>query len=320
MTSTTSTLGVIVGRFQEDRLHPGHVALIQHVLDTSDRVIIFLGTTPTRGTKTNPLDFETRSIMLENTFCEAYWAGRLLVRGVPDQGTDEAWSQYLDHLITKVQGMLWYTHRHPDPENEIVTMHGSRDSFLQHYTGKHQKAEFPAVPSNSGTLVRKRLGTSPRFTEDFRAGVIYSTQQRYPISYQTVDIAILHRLHGKEPYVLLGRKPGETVWRFPGGFVDPTDLTLEAAAAREAMEETGLVVHDLRYVASFRVDDWRYRNDADQIMTAFFVTEASSEKDVVQAKAGDDLADVAWTSLSKLIESINPTHLPLAQALVELLS
>lgn len=47
--------------------------------------------------------------------------------------------------------------------------------------------------------------------------------------------------------VLIGRRniePGKGKWALPGGFIDSTDLTAQAAAARELHEETGFEVQD----------------------------------------------------------------------------
>jgi 8-oxo-dGTP diphosphatase len=61
----------------------------------------------------------------------------------------------------------------------------------------------------------------------------------------TVDVIIEMEDHRPGSIVLVSRKNEPLGWALPGGFVDYGE-TVEAAAAREAMEETGLKVKDLR--------------------------------------------------------------------------
>ena len=50
---------------------------------------------------------------------------------------------------------------------------------------------------------------------------------------------------GKVLLVKRGRSPSKGLYAFPGGRVEPGE-TLEEAARRELLEETGVVAHDLR--------------------------------------------------------------------------
>ncbi len=58
----------------------------------------------------------------------------------------------------------------------------------------------------------------------------------------TADIIIELTDRDNHPIVLIERRNPPYGWALPGGFVDPGER-VEKAAVREALEETGLVVH-----------------------------------------------------------------------------
>lgn len=131
---------------------------------------------------------------------------------------------------------------------------------------------------------------------------------RYPVAFHTVDIAItkipLITVRDGEPpigtgpeEVLLIQKPGETTWRFPGGFVDPTDISAEFAATREAHEEVGRIeIGPPRYICSKRIDDPRYRDSPHKIITSFYEAVYQWGKET----PGDDAARAEWFKIHEL--------------------
>lgn len=70
----------------------------------------------------------------------------------------------------------------------------------------------------------------------------------------------------------MGRKGSAQKFSFIGGFVDKADPSYEDAAEREVCEETGwkLSKDHYNYIFSHRVEELRYKNTKDGIMTMFF--------------------------------------------------
>jgi bifunctional NMN adenylyltransferase/nudix hydrolase len=284
-------LGVIIARFQVPELTEGHKKLIEFVKAAHGQVLVCLGTTPVLGSKRNPLDYATRAKMLH-----AYDPD-LLIAGIEDQPSDTLWSEALDKEILK-----------HCPIGEVA-LYGGRDSFIPYYSGRYKTFAVETELSASGTDIRQVTANRIRVSADFRAGIIYATHHQYKRVFPTVDIGLIQRGN-----VLLGRKPNETHWRFPGGFVDQTDDSLEMAATREALEETGVKVKNLKYVCSHRNKDWRYKHSDDGVVTTTLFSCDSFEGD---PKAGDDIQEVSWYPLHKdYLHLVVDTHKFLFEQLV----
>ena len=104
------------------------------------------------------------------------------------------------------------------------------------------------------------------------------------------DVVILSFSDGKLKMLLIKRKhdPYQDHWAFPGGFVD-MDESLEAAAAREVYEETGLTGLGLVPLGAFGDPD---RDPRTRVISAAFL--ALVRQDQLSPVAGDDACDVGW--------------------------
>lgn len=111
--------------------------------------------------------------------------------------------------------------------------------------------------------------------------------QTYRNPFPTVDIII--EIDGQ--IVLIERANQPTGWALPGGFVDYGE-SLEAAAEREAREETGLRVENLRQFAAYS-DPAR---DPRQHNISFVFTATA----IGQPEGGDDAARAALFRLDSL--------------------
>lgn len=114
----------------------------------------------------------------------------------------------------------------------------------------------------------------------------------YPRPMVTVDVAVL----SGDAVVLIQRKyaPFEGQWALPGGFVD-MDEGLEAAAARELQEETGLEGLALR---QFRTYGEPGRDPRGRSISVVYVAHAG--ENMPEPRGGDDAAEARWFPLDGL--------------------
>jgi bifunctional NMN adenylyltransferase/nudix hydrolase len=281
--------GVIVGRFQVNELHPGHLELFRQVSLAHERVIVFVGVPRTVPTKRNPMDFEVRKKMIQHDYPD------FIVLPLRDERTDEFWSQQLDNAISSVTQF----------DND-VTLYGGRESFVPHYYGKHTVHHLDIPSPVNGTEIREKLSNHVMESKEFRAGVIYAAFNQFPRMLATVDIAILHNQgEGKKTKLLLGRKPGETNWRFIGGFVNKGETFLEAAR-REVYEETNLDINSIQHYGTFPISDWRYANDPDAGITSSLYIGWSTTQG---GKAGDDIVEIKWFESDMLPPVVVAEHM-----------
>ncbi len=296
--TTLKPTGVIIARFQTPSLHEGHLQLIKEVKTKHNRLIIVLGVSPIKGGRKNPLDYYTRERMIKKLFPE------VIVLPLSDQPSDKGWSRKLDEMLGN------------NFNNETFILYGSRDSFIPFYSGRFPTADLPPVQDFNATAQREAISDKVFDTEEFRAGIIYSTYNLYPKVYPTVDIALFRNNRSE---LLLGRKSAESAWRLPGGFTDPEDMSFDIAAKRELLEECGPVeTSPMQYELSLQMDDWRYRSEVDKIITTLFSTDLLFG----EPAADDDLADMRWVKVDAITTMITQgeivsTHIPLLKKLAE---
>lgn len=290
-------VGVLVGRFQVEKLHPGHLELLLWVTGQHKKVIIVVGNPRVPGLRENPLDYHSRAQMLYHTASALNLSiGAINVVPLNDHRDNREWSKNLDDLIT---GQLM--------PGQTAVLYGARDSFISAYSGCYVTQELVGGQEHwNGTNVRDDLRKAIRSTEDFRAGVIWAAQNRYPQVLPTVDIAVM-----RDGNLLVARKRHETEFRLVGGFADPCSPTFEDDAIREVCEETGLTLRCVKYVGSLKIDDWRYQG-TDCVKTLLFRGDALPG----EPKAADDVEECRWVTLERADKDVVPEHKSLVRMLI----
>lgn len=311
------TLGVVIGRFQVPFLTVGHRALVQAALDNHEKVLILIGVSDATGTDRNPLNFKVREkLFTENPQFFKAERERMIVKPLKDYPlSDKDWSEALDTAIEQA-GF-----------EEAVVYAGRDNSLESYYTGKHKIEIIQGVSSRSGTELREAVTYEPTVAQHcqaFREGIIHHVKNRYPIVYPTVDVAIVYYDETTNAdYILMGKK-GEG-FSFVGGFVDKADIDYESAAVREVREETGIILdpenfkHTLNYIFSRRVEDLRYKNTKDSIMTMFFEVRVDNNELPKQENISDkEFKEFKWIKATKeSYDLIAPTHKELFKKYVD---
>jgi len=107
----------------------------------------------------------------------------------------------------------------------------------------------------------------------------------------TADIVLLYNSENDVEVLLIkrAREPFMGCWAFPGGFVDK-DESLETAASRELLEETGITGIQLEQIGSFGDPG---RDPRGHTVSVVF---CSVLDDRLDPSAGDDAAAAEWHS------------------------
>lgn len=117
----------------------------------------------------------------------------------------------------------------------------------------------------------------------------------YPKPAVTSDVAVL-RLEEVPEILLVERKnpPFEGRWALPGGFME-IEETLEEAARRELMEETGIKAGELIRYESYDVPG---RDPRGRTITQVFILIWKEE--MGKPKANSDASETKWFDLTQL--------------------
>ena len=319
----TTPIGVIYAPFQSASLLDVHKEVIDAALKHHDTVVVALPVRRITPAKNSPLDFRTRQEMIRQTY------PTVLVVPVVDEKYPVNKVRAIENGVRSIFSEMRGVEIYVDHTTEAMYKeHGKwpvRETFNFLDREEASRKATRAFP-NWNELYNNPKGHYETIEnlgcQMFRHGIIYALMNQFPISWSTVDICI-KRVIGGKTFILLGKKPGEHGWRFPGGFKDRADMCYEIAVHREAGEEVlkeGVdPVKSLttpKYIGSRNINDWRYMKEIDGITTLFYqVIFIGNDEDI---KAGDDLADTKWFELQKIDPSeLEGEHVHLFNMLME---
>ena len=294
--SSNKSIGVLVGRFQTPVLLDGHREVIAKFLATKhEKHVVILGIPATKATRHNPFDFNSRKRMLQNEY-----GSQFDIMYLKDCNDDAEWSRQLDGMIAQM--------------SDKATIYGVEGNVASKYHGAYGVASLETTAYSNWQESCKSQGRMQYDLESWMQGVAWATQQRYPTAYATVDCAIFD--DDTMTKLWMARKPQEPYYRFVGGFVDPNlDDSHEDAAIREAREETCMDCEVKQYLGSYKIDDWRYRDEDDKIITSLF---AMVRRGGVP-HPHDDVEELRLVDLRDIPDDLNimPEHRAMFDSLVK---
>ena len=103
---------------------------------------------------------------------------------------------------------------------------------------------------------------------------------------------------GRVLLVRRGQPPSENLWAIPGGKVSLGE-TLQAAAEREILEETGVVIRALEPVYTF---DHLERDEAGRIRFHYVIVDLRAEYKSGKIRSGDDAREARWVSPGEIAD------------------
>ncbi|MFC1814755.1 NUDIX hydrolase [Thermodesulfobacteriota bacterium] len=130
--------------------------------------------------------------------------------------------------------------------------------------------------------------------KNFKEGMLTSKKNNraaYPECPQVAVGAVVF----KDNNVLLvqrGKPPAEGLWAIPGGSMELGE-TLQEAAEREILEETGIIIQAREPVLTFNVVE---RDDAGRVRFHYVIVDLIADYISGKLRPGDDALEARWVS------------------------
>jgi ADP-ribose pyrophosphatase len=117
--------------------------------------------------------------------------------------------------------------------------------------------------------------------------------------YPTQPVVAVGAIVFRQNKVLLvrrGQPPSQDLWAIPGGRVEIGE-TLQEAAEREILEETGIAIKALDPVYTF---DYIERDESSNARFHYVIVDLMADYIGGEPRAGDDAAEVRWVAAQEL--------------------
>lgn len=316
-------LAVIIGRHQIS--HAGHELLKRRALEIADQVIIIIGSAFQARSPKNPFKWEERREMVLSTLSDSE-KKRTFCVPIHDYYNDQLWNAEVKRIVSEYSGKGVALVGHKKAGDNDTYYLDNFDGWA--YLGiesdyKVSAAELRAIYFEAENMdislssvndlillpvrqflkawaLRSEYSELAKEHEKIKQEKAIWNGSPYDVIFSTADAVVTIHNH-----VLLGKRkfsPGKGLWAIPGGFIEQHESVLHAAL-RELKEETqiGLMNETLMNdFKSVKVFDHPKRSCRGRFITHAHFFDLTGEHFPV-IEAADDLQEVAWVPIEKLI-------------------
>lgn len=264
---------VYIGRFNP--FHLGHAHVLEAALQSSELVVVLVGSSGQARSLKNPFSFEERENMIRNWALHQGYENLMIAPLRDHPYNDTRWIESVQDAVKTA--MTKYCVRNNTILTDVYLTGSDRDEstwYLQSFPQWKQdlKPEWTReeVAKVSATSVREIMYSSPSAVNGAALRMkVPPSSASFILSFMKTDAcALLRREHefvkaykqawSVAPYppvfvttdgvvvqsghvlvVTRGSFPGEGLWALPGGFIDQRER-LQTCVVREIMEETGI--------------------------------------------------------------------------------
>jgi bifunctional NMN adenylyltransferase/nudix hydrolase len=328
-------VAVLVGRFQP--CHAAHLALLRRALAAAPRCIVVIGSAHQARSPKNPFTWTERAEMLRlalaederarvdflpvrDYYDEARWVAAvragvdaaLLAQSLPPSAAVVLVGHFKDATSSYLRAFPGWR-LEPVPALGAAGGTQLRDAL---FASAPEDAPSPdalepalaslvdQVPPSTIAFLRAwaRLPFLAELAREWRMLQAYRAAWRaapYPPVFVTVDAVV--RCAGRVLLIRRGRAPGRGLLAVPGGFIEPRE-TCWQSCLRELEEETHLALLEDSWKAALRevaVFDHPDRSQRGRTITHAHYFDLG-ERDLPEARAGDDAAAVEWVPIGAL--------------------
>jgi bifunctional NMN adenylyltransferase/nudix hydrolase len=328
---------IFIGRFQP--FHTGHEPVLRQALQTSDKVIVLIGSANQPRTVRNPWYVDEREKMIRCNFSEEE-NRRILIFPLQDYVySNQVWIKSVQQLVAGV------VHNKIASKPKVGLIGHFKDNTSEYLNQfpQWERVEVENYKGFSATDIREQYfddgnildSVSTNVTielEKFKQTKAYEQVSNefhfvkkyksawdnapYTPMFITVDAVVVQSGH----ILLIERKaqPGKGLKALPGGFLD-TGESLKTAVIRELREETRIKVPAPVLAGSItktQVFDDPYRSARGRTVTHAYLIELKGDK-LPKVKGGDDAAHAFWVPFAEVKpEMMFEDHFHIIQALV----